>query len=738
MHISTHILKRHILLSLLATIMLAGISGCDDNCDDGISTHGEAVGADLSFGIGSHALAQTAIYDGSGTRTTWEEFNAMANNDEIKSLLLMVYRHSEDISDRRILGYRILVKPDTGDGVRYIFRNKTGVINPNTGTPWPDLTLASVGGFHASGDDDAQADAALYGFNNWTTAAHNQAKFNFLFTKPMHGNFEKGVPGDYKAILLVNFNEEVPLCSVPYPDLNHEPLDKGGVTVPQMEVPAFPVGYHVRELLAYWQRNHTDPNFDGIPMDPCVNAGARDQNSTVNNWFIGARYLLHGRVLLSDSHVQSFTQYDADGLRVPMAEDSIRSDSYVWLNSASPMMSAWEDISVTAGLNNYNVDVKRLTSRTTFSIKNKSAKPLTITNFSLSNNYAQAAAYIFTNSNNYGNDSEYSNKWRGSVDVTSPRALMPFNSSTVYSNDGNSHVFFDALTFEASDDAKPMSFTITARIDEVEREGVSSISASYTPYEDMVAALASEAWPIGGRRVFLMHAMRSDNGAVAEYRYKQMFVRNGSTSPMTVDPLYDDISDFDVAFLNDNLQFLFEIEKATSTTVRIRSYDTKEYLKTPTTYNQTIGAKWLTTAFPAEAAEFSLIYTSASNPNPGSIAFEYHHASGNIYPHVDLWNRDTGTKCGDIVAMGKWNDAGSHFRLYPVTIATIADGYLTKTIEVPIQRVEEGLGLSELMNHYKRNEHIRVNINVQYDVYSQQFKFGVEDWTDATHDITFE
>ena len=88
----------------------------------------------------------------------------------------------------------------------------------------------------------------------------------------------------------------------------------------------------------------------------------------------------------------------------------------------------------------------------------------------------------------------------------------------------------------------------------------------------------------------------------------------------------------------------------------------------------------------------------------------------------------------------KWNFSGSEpknnnpvFDFIPVTLQTDSP---TKEVLIPFEKLVNGI--PELNDVIRRNDFIRITLNVRYNEKSGSFDFNISDWTDNDYDITFD
>lgn len=771
--------KRYIHTGCLLLLLLAAV-GCRDN---GITLEPDAPSAEAATLIidvesTTPAWAAPNIGTKSGSGLSWEELDALAQRDEINSLFIMVCKYDNtNLKNSRVIAYRLFLRerheptdPPEIQGQRLLFYNKEDVINPNTGVVWPNALLSQVSGIYSGGVDDTQT-SIPGGHNGWVEASGDR-RLNAYFDNAgsMHGSLERVAPGDYFIYALANFTEGMELCDAPYPDKDYYPTqtqaivtdDNGqNILLPVLENPACPIGYHVYNIVAYWQKHQADVDFDGVPIYPCVDEDVTglswsgtvtDAGGThsVTDWFMGAGSLLSGRLVLNDLDDIGFRTRSDDHIHLLSNQDTIISNSYIRSAEHVIPQSCFQPIKVVPGENRVSLRPSRMVARTTFHINNQSPNKIVVKDFSLSDNFAQAATYIFPHAVHVdGSTTDYSATWRGQPDVTSSRAIVPFVANDTLLAD-HEKILFDAYTYEAQDDVTPISFSIRVQMMGGVFEpfiDVTDVTTTNTSYSAFETELASAEWAVGDVRYFLMQNRRSPFTA-GGFPRNPFIYGDGSNNPKSEKTLITEsnIGTVTPLMLRSLHTHIWGIEKVSTETVRIKNYESGLYFATCTTYDSSNGVKWTFTSNSAEAQVFKIKHVGGSSGEDHNNNIEFYltipedstDPNRNVFLHTMTDNSHSVTGiAGEVVAMGKWDENASSFRLYPVAIGEIPALSNTREESRPITRVSYITGVPEVMHSYRRNEHTNVIINVRYNPVSQQIEFGVEPWTPKSYDITF-
>lgn len=754
---------------------------CADHLEPSPSPQNPATGQGVSLNIG--ITAQSSLSVQPSTRSV-EEWRELASSTDLNSLLVLIYRHKErpDNSDQdcRVVGYRILIRAND-DGCKYLFRNNNNYHNPNFDKPWPDVKLGEVGPLSGSelgqhhtvatagepgawqvaadewvkdvDDQDlfvASTKPAHEAHNEWKDGVMNAALLSYCHEHPLHGSGEVLLPGEYAAVCIGNFTDNQDLLAIPWPDEKPDqpvgvpvtiPYAKDwqgndvSVSLPVMKFPAMPIGYHVKELLAFWQRHKNDPNFDGIPFAPCYDVGACGPTGSdeayggklvVSNWFVGARYLLHGRILHDDSApiIDLTTGYDEQGFRKMGMADQIESNSYLWNKEITQTFTAFGHASLKPGVNQFAMGMDHLTSLTTIRLNNRSELPVRVTSLSLSNNYAQSASTLFQGvdtGHGYGVASGYTSAWRGQPVLTSPRAIVPFVAATDAANltedhawaapDQRGKVIFEGLTFPADAEGETMTCTIDLVMG---GQHDSRYVPNSTPLtlSDIQTMLASEDWQVGERRLFLLQSLR-----MAE----KPFVQTDGDNPPHATDTYTSVAQFGDDAPTD---FLWGIQKVDATQVRLQVFTTGKYLRVENV-NAGPGGDLFTDNL-VQASSFTISRESG---------FVFATTSSSGHPAY-LHNNEQGA-----ITAYKKNESGNYFDIYSVQEQVMSSDpplTLPHPETFPIKRLNVADGTITPMTCYGRGEHLTIDINVDYNPLTSRMEFGVTAWEEEDNAIDFK
>ncbi len=618
--------------------------------------------------------------------------------------------------------------------------------NPLTGNPYGygsdfNASSSSGGGINgfammdASGNlvPDEAANAGGYGDGLWLFDGSNQESskaviMTFKHDDPMHAtvnNLEKLRRGDTWVLAIANFHE----LATTY---------KG-----------HPAGWYVQEVLDYWHRHKDDADFYGVPANQVPEPGysyelmqAGDGGAAVTNTisdkFMGFRFFADMALRQNDSDfIPNYNEstgmsdgYDDDYTNDFVGRNPKISSKASLIRHYHPIILAANDWrgALTPGENVFRLSLTRMTTRYTFTISNHSESPLTVTDLKFSDNFAQAAAWAFPHdrtpmtSDPVGN---YFKLWQGAPDPYSNKAMVPFRER-VYPKMNHQEVFFECLAYESKDllGTTPLTYDITLEYEGITREvttRTADVSSSSTSYRDFTSQLGNNyQWATGTTRYYILQNQRASHRFIRK-NGNETIVRGveGSSLASVTDAVENDADYF----------YVWGIEKVSATTVRIKNLGSRDmYLKAPASTTDGNDASPFTyTDDSADATVFTV-----SNAGYSGFCFYCTVGGEDALPHM-LDN-------GPVVCIKGWDDNGSHFVPYMVTVTD------TKTYEplrkelkkIPLNVFDYESGIKQQLYETKRNDYIRAHIDVTYNPESQDIEYEVRDWDKSDNDLTFE
>ncbi len=526
----------------------------------------------------------------------------------------------------------------------------------------------------------------------------------FKYDNPMHGPVEKLKRGNYYLLAVANFRESVS---------NVVQHDGNGEFTEDVSDNGHP-GHHIFHII-----NHWDPE-KGVKI-----LGTLGSTESGDHQHDHTPYgFIDGAASLSDIRVLSTGQLaNPDG-----TTDNI-SSSFIRSNKARILMSGYQKITLTPGNTNvvaYNVI--RTTTRVTFRVNNYSAKELTLTGFSLSNNFAQAATFLFHDESQHSK--LYREVWQGAPVVNSEKAIVPFpplNPDGTESDAGfitvpaytNNHVFFDALIYESGNVNDPLGYKLTLEYTDSFGEVLSKSLGGDTEYVKdehitTAAGLLSDIGDVGDSKVYLLDSRGTYNFEMGFMYYNSMTdAVMGSRDLLNPSNFNEGVDD----------SFKWEIKRVSETEVTIKSIAANRYLSAPAEYNNLMPMGLTENENDAQkfvvgsTGEFEIAFIMPVNNN---------NQTGYLHANTDKYDA-TGVESCEIVYH---TPTGSNSAFYV---------YKTDQRDViyPIEVFNKDVGVSERLYTLHRNDHLVVDIGVTYNEETQNVDFEVMPWQESKNEIEF-
>ncbi len=517
---------------------------------------------------------------------------------------------------------------------------------------------------------------------------------SFKYDNPMHGPVEQLKRGNYYILALANFRESVSDISLYNPTANQ--FSQGGENKFDGDVtyngdgtatatsPTYKNQYVEDFIYTFLRTWDPEEGIHGSQFASFIDSAVSLQEITIGS---------NGE--LSPASQGTGNWKDATPL--------LRS------NRARFISTGYQQITLTPGNTNiYQMELNRTVARSTFKVSNYSEHELTVTDFRLSDNFAQGATFLFR-----PNDSDrFQTRWQGSpkvADNTKPLTNFPAEGYTIAPQTNNTTIF-DGITYESGGTGSALSYDITVAYKGVEGDnptivGVESVG---NPINTLLTDLGSNSWTTGTTRYYLLY-----NSGTESFVYK-----NGASIPM------DNASatDIQAKVMGGDNSYVWILEKRSGTTVRIKNMD-GQYLVRPSSNNSPFS--W------TRDASQSTTFTVGTNNS--YTYFREGVTSGN------WWNQTTTyyyirVNNGNVISSS--TNTNTTYSLYPLTMETV--NYLTKTLNVPIESFNMTTGIAEPLYYLRRNQHLNVHIGVTYNEEHQTINFNVQDWTDIKNEVTFE
>lgn len=683
-------MRKSIINILLVSLLLA--CACSEGLEPKINKHQDGE-LDLSLRIDLNDLKLSS--PSAGTKGAYEDNVAHLLEDQIHSIALCLIRiDNTNLSNSRVVAYRILNDYEgLGRDQRYFFYNDGGWRFRDQGNALiPNIPFTEANGIYLDGRDDSTPPDSQYGFNGFVKENGKNAavELNFKYTHPLHGDVEKLRAGEYVLLACANFSNS--------PGFNE------GQTM----------GFWIKEAVSYWQRHQNEAGFNGIVYDAVADAGA------YSGVYGGASNLVHGRVILNDADITTYTGPIIPGTTryAPSADDVIESDSYVRNPGTDIISTKGTNLVLTTGSNSHHIELQRNIARVTFMFSNHATVPMEIKDFSLCDRFSAAATYLYPGVKIAGMDNLYTSPtWRGAPNVQSERALKPFDPSTVYASGINSEVFFDAMLYETPVYANPEALTYTIEVgvaDDAEPEYTIGTPLNYATFSSQ---LSSATWAVGETRSFLMRSAQAVNNV-------QPFFRSNGANVPTADRSGNnnntEIERIRTLLNNDNTTYFWSFEKRSNNTVRIRTSDGRYIVAGTGSSSNTNYAISLNTN--ANSAT-----TFTINNSNGSLRFSATVGSRNMYLSMRNGNQY------NLSTYRNGNGSYSIFNLYPYSLGLAGSRRLT----IPVKAFNEVDGIPYELTELRRNQHLTVYISVTYSEGYQDIEFEVRDWVESDNEISF-
>lgn len=639
---------------------------------------------------------------------------------DINSFVLCLFKMDEvNPSNSRIVGYRIFINGDEL-GNKYFFKNLNGYTGDDDVTPLANVGLSDAGGIYTSETDDTNhidpLNPKLGPGENYISADKQSVQVEFRYNHPLHGMVEKLRDGKYLVVALVNFHEE-PIVAI------HRTL-----------------GYWIKEQIKYWQVHQSDEEFNGIVYEPVIDGSG-------DIVFAGSKQIIDARVRLYDAKIQSLVAggdiNDHESIYIASHGDEITSESYIHSSNTSLCASTSQVINVKSGENLFGLNLTRLATRASFKINNIGTVPIVIEDFALSSNFGSAATYLFPVA---GEQSEHNSPtWLGRPIATSPHANVPFVPHTEYAV-GSSKIFFDALLASGYDatGTNPLSFNI--------RVSASNGNVSETwvdpmrEYSNLIGDLNSSTWAVGTSREYLLQTGHTYGTPAMQLMIKS----NGESTPLAY---YNSTSNAtsELSYVTGLVEtgnadeYIWIFEKVNFKNIIIKNKSVDKYLKLSSTAYTDSGHNLTYTSNSAEATVFEIGQFIGASPSSEQRWVENAYRESFKHSFALATNRNDGYRneiflnvlsSKNMVSLNKWVDRGSHLYAYRVDHKIINNDY--KELTVPVKAYDKKTGIATPLHELKRNNHLNVDINVNYNDSSQDFEFSVVGWDNKENTIEFE
>ncbi len=531
---------------------------------------------------------------------------------------------------------------------------------------------------------------------------------SFKYDNPMHGPVERLRRGDYYVVALANFRESISTIEL------YNPTQKFHREVGEHR---FSDDYTYIDNV----KSESTAEYNCEYIEDHIYALIRNWNPNTGIPYDKIRLILDSAVSLSEIRIKSGTDGDlipADGGTGNWKDVT----SLMRSKRARIISTGYQQLTLTPGNTNiYSLKLERSVARATFKVSNYSELPLTIKGFSLSNNFAQGATYLFNNNR----DSRFRQDWQGSPDVTDAdnivagqtvygKPLTPFTERTEAKGNRiasyGSETIFDALMYESGGTSDMLSYNITVQYEGENKEILTGYTtygySSMTDYQDF-------------------NDLVDEKGVV----YSLMTGRDGF---MYYDTATETIKT-DSRNWNNTTKDLYHLWKfvkiGDAGRMLIKNVGLDKYIVAPTSAGNNSFFGFSENA--GEASIFTMTYNSGYT---------------GIYPTTTLKNGNTvymhslqAAYQHKVCCADKWPE-GNHYDMYIIPESSLTKDYepIMTTANIPIEFFDMVTNISQPLYKLNRNHHLQVHLGVSYNKKYQDIEFHVQAWNEINNDITFD
>ncbi len=520
----------------------------------------------------------------------------------------------------------------------------------------------------------------------------------FKYDNPMHGPIEKLTRGDYYLIAVANFRES--LSSVSYQDyLAPYKFTETGRTI----------GQEIYTLI----REKWDP-VNGIT-------------------FTDFRGFMNGAVSLSEVKIDDTNAAAGDAPGHLEVLDG-KTNTFIRSNRARLVSTGYNEITLTPGNTNiYSYSLIRNVARVTFRVSNYSAKDLTLSGFRLSDNFAQAATYLFHSHEE--KDKLFKPSWQGAplvshtdenkaivpfpavqqnADVEGPNRVIPAGHTDV--------VFFDALVYESGNTGSPLGYYLTLGYPGVTPK---SLGGSTVEYEYPVIAKTDDLMAVledGSKKFYINN---SNRGGFKYYDESTGWLKSSNLSVLSalLEENYNSVRDY----------YYYELTKiddkdGIDNEVIIKNIGANKYLAVPQNYGDGDGVN--NRIMLVENREDATEFVCGDNSAYYGISLYFERKDppvGKGYIH----SLGSGNNFGQRLTWGDWPDGGSYYSFHQVVVENVDRSY-------PVSVFKEDVGVADDLYVLHRNDHLVVDISVTYNDKTQDVEYQVKPWDVRKNIIVFD
>lgn len=473
----------------------------------------------------------------------------------------------------------------------------------------------------------------------------DKVQFTFNYDLPKHGSIEKLKRGNYRIMVIANFS-----------DFKHGESDLGGV--------------------------------DGGRLENIVNTVEADFKANPEK---GIQDILNPSHTHYDQYIELFDH------KVDTGDDRIvykEHPSTLTLNQLFEMQP---------GMNELNGELVRTRSRIRVAVKNESSDELLEVNrLEFSDLFSQKSTYLYKSERIIDRNYELFANTRGTLDVDSQDALVPFDG-TVQIPAGKTAVVFDAyiLGSKIQDDDPEGGYHYTL--------GLNYPNSVQTHY-----ALQSST------SIYTRDNLNTDYGDGSDAYYLIYNTQTGRYLRSDVDGSasgnYVHSATYTLPSVGAEVptEYVWKLERYGNNQYYVREGNLRDayYWGTPTTNNVPLGV----------LAQNAFTF---SNDNNNILMQSNGYSGGNrYYMSVNADGSVRGVRSGNY----------RRFRFYPVTLASST---AAADLQIPLETIDPVTSQSTPIEAIRRNDFINILVTVTYNRDKGKFEFVVKDWKETEADIEF-
>ncbi len=530
---------------------------------------------------------------------------------------------------------------------------------------------------------------------------------SFKYDNPMHGPVEKLTRGNYYILALANFRESLSDISLYNANTKQFSLSNENKSYPG------DVTYNGDGTVL-----ETSPTYKNQYIEDFIYSFIREWDP--EKGIPGSKFFtfIDSAVSLSEITINS------DGTLAQLTGEGTWKDATPLLRSkkARFISTGYQQVTLTPGNTNiYQMEISRTVSRSTFEVSNYSDFDLTVTDFRLSDNFAQGATFLFR-----PDDSDrFKEMWQGAPKVNdAAKAIVNFpDEGYIVPARKSNAAIFDAITYESggakdeNGNLKPLSYEITVSYPGKTVHTFHPFSIALKPSMGYSALQERMRGLSEGESIEVFIESRRSGSYIVPGDDNEAW-KNASGS----EKLTSHINSMSAAKSFDEAN-VWVLIKAGDDSFYIMSKDNGKYLRITGSQGDSNYPDFTTDVRYASAFRFAQDRT----PDDNYVVFEY----DGYFLHV----LNSGRICWN-----SWNDAGGCFKVYEYELVEehTEETPATATKKIDIESFNMLTNVAEPLYYLRRNQHLNVHIGVTYNTVAQTIDFHVEPWKKKDNYVTFE